>query len=136
MRLTNWVVAGMFLVAAAGSALAQDCERLTFDGDVPLEAIEIGPLVEANWQGTKFVADATLCLDDGSDLALTCRRTLKQKRIDKTKSCEVSFEGDSITILDSGGVADRIEWTISAEDDQGNAASTTCSVIVVNPGNN
>ena len=35
---------------------------------------------------------------------------------------------------DSGGVADMIEWTVSAADDSGNQATRTCSLSVENPG--
>ncbi|HSR50205.1 MAG TPA: immunoglobulin-like domain-containing protein [Acidobacteriota bacterium] len=55
------------------------------------------------------------------------------KLVDKTNSCVVSFEGDTLTIEDSGGVHDTIEWTVTAEDTFGNMASETCSVAVVNP---
>jgi hypothetical protein len=60
--------------------------------------------------------------------------TKKDKRIDKTESCVVEISGDTITILDSGGVDDQIEWTISAEDNCGNAAGATHTVSVVKPG--
>lgn len=55
-------------------------------------------------------------------------------RIDKTGSCEVTFEGATITILDSGGVHDHIMWTVSAVDGSGNPAIAVCEVLVVNPG--
>ncbi|NIR30257.1 MAG: RTX toxin [Gammaproteobacteria bacterium] len=60
--------------------------------------------------------------------------TKKGKRIDKTESCQISFSGDTITILDSGGVDDHITWTVEAEDGSGNQASEECEVLVVNPG--
>ncbi|MDH3281396.1 MAG: glycoside hydrolase [Gammaproteobacteria bacterium] len=60
--------------------------------------------------------------------------TKKGKRIDKTSSCEVSFAGDTITILDSGGVADHITWTAEATDGSGNTGTVDCEVVVVNPG--
>ncbi len=56
------------------------------------------------------------------------------RRIDKTRSCQVVINGDSITILDSGGVGDIISWTVEASDGNGNVGSTTCEVDVVNPG--
>ncbi len=56
------------------------------------------------------------------------------KLVDKTNSCEVNFSGDTVTILDSGGVKDTIEWTVSASDGNGNTSTETCSVTVVNPG--
>ncbi len=60
--------------------------------------------------------------------------TKKGKRIDKTESCQVAVNGDSITILDSGGVGDTISWIVEASDGNGNVGSTTCDVEVVNPG--
>ncbi|MCP5005205.1 MAG: hypothetical protein GY941_14905 [Planctomycetes bacterium] len=59
--------------------------------------------------------------------------TKKDKRIDKTESCNVQVDGDTITILDSGGVGDRIEWTVEATDACGNVEEVTCGVDVVNP---
>jgi hypothetical protein len=59
--------------------------------------------------------------------------TKKGKQIDKTESCEVQVDGDTITILNSGGVGDRIEWTVRATDACGNPATLTCGVDVVNP---
>ncbi len=61
--------------------------------------------------------------------------TKKGKRIDKTESCQVALNGDTITILDSGGVGDTISWTVEAPDGNGNVGSTTCEVEVINPGN-
>ena len=61
--------------------------------------------------------------------------TKKGKRIDKRGSCVVSFSGPTVTISDSGGVGDIIEWVVTAEDANGNATQATCKVVVVNPGN-
>ena len=62
--------------------------------------------------------------------------TKKGKRVDKTESCEVSIVGDTITILDSGGVNDNIEWTVEATDGSGNTTTVDCSLTVINPGKN
>ena len=59
--------------------------------------------------------------------------TRNGKRVAKTKSCIVSIEGDQITILDSGGVADMITWTVQATDNAGNMTTSECSLEVVNP---
>lgn len=56
------------------------------------------------------------------------------KVIDKSDSCEVSFSGDTLTIDDSGGVGDHIEWTIQATTASGDIVEQICSVDVVNPG--
>ena len=58
--------------------------------------------------------------------------TKKGKRIDKTESCIVEIHGDTVTILDSGGVGDNITWTVEATDNCGNVVQSTCAVNVVN----
>jgi hypothetical protein len=60
--------------------------------------------------------------------------TKKGKRIDKTESCEIAIAGDTITILDSGGVGDNITWTVRATDSSGNVTVSQCAMVVVNPG--
>jgi len=60
--------------------------------------------------------------------------TKKGKRIDKTESCVVELSGDTITIVDSGGVGDNIEWYVTATDGSGNQTEATFKVEVVNPG--
>jgi hypothetical protein len=59
--------------------------------------------------------------------------TKKGKRIDKTYSCQVAIGGDTITVLDSGGVGDTIAWTVQATDAVGNSTTVDCSLMVVNP---
>ena len=55
------------------------------------------------------------------------------KRVDKTGSCRVALSGDTITVLDSGGVGDNITWTVVATDASGNASTKACALTVVNP---
>jgi subtilisin family serine protease len=55
------------------------------------------------------------------------------KRVNRTPSCEVAVAGDTITVLDSGGVADNIVWTIVATDASGNTATRECKVVVTLP---
>jgi subtilisin family serine protease len=59
--------------------------------------------------------------------------TKKGKRIDKTDSCVVTFDGATLTIWDSGGVDDHISWTVEASDIHGNTSAASCEVLVVNP---
>ena len=59
--------------------------------------------------------------------------TKKGKRIDKTYSCKVAFGGDTVTVLDSGGVGNFIAWTVEASDENGNSTTVTCDLQVVNP---
>jgi len=62
--------------------------------------------------------------------------TKKNKRIDKTESCRVRIWGDTVTILDSGGVGTHITWTVRAVDGCGNISEQDYEVTVVNPGKN
>jgi hypothetical protein len=84
-----------------------------------------------------FTATATDNCDDTPAVEITgfdCYKfTKKGKRIDKTESCVVSIENDTITILDSGGVGTYIEWDSRAIDSCGNDADKTCVTLVVNP---
>jgi putative hemolysin/C1A family cysteine protease len=59
--------------------------------------------------------------------------TKKGKRIDKTESCVVSIENDTITILDTGGVNTTIKWTAVATDRSGNYTEEEFGMLVVNP---
>lgn len=59
--------------------------------------------------------------------------TKKGRRVDKTQSCVVEFAGDTLTVTDSGGVDDTIQWTVRARDAAGNVGQATCEVVVVQP---
>jgi hypothetical protein len=59
--------------------------------------------------------------------------TKKGKVINKEQSCVVSFAGDTLTVIDSGGVDTRIVWTAQATDGNGNTRTTSCGVDVVMP---
>lgn len=84
-----------------------------------------------------FTATATDNCDDSPSVEITefdCfKYTKKGKRIDKTESCAVDVVGDTITILDSGGVRDNITWIVRATDSCGNESVLECGVEVVNP---
>lgn len=54
-------------------------------------------------------------------------------KIDKKFSCVVQLDGDTLTVVNSGGVGDNIEWTVSSSDDAGNISTKTCSVTVEHP---
>jgi len=82
----------------------------------------------------------TATADDGCGLATVtvtdydCFKYNKAgKRVNKKYSCQVALSGDTITVLDSGGVADNIAWTIVATDESGNSTTVDCGLTVVNP---
>ncbi len=53
------------------------------------------------------------------------------KRVSKLDGCEVSLDGGTLRVEDSGGVGDHITWTVEAVDDAGNVGTTTCEILVV-----
>jgi len=53
----------------------------------------------------------------------------------KLESCEVSVDGATLTISDTGGVGTHITWTATAVDASGNTASVSCETVVDRPGN-
>jgi hypothetical protein len=120
---------------------AQDTQTVTIEDTTP-------PVIACNNEPTIVPPDAPISFTaTASDLCegeivpeiteYDCYAfTKKGKRIDKTDSCVVTFTGDTITILDSGGVDDNIEWIVTATDSSGNTAEETCSLVVVNPGQN
>ena len=85
-----------------------------------------------------FTATAIDNCDPAPSVSITaygCRSfTKKGKEIDKKESCIVDVCGDTITILDSGGVGTRITWTVRAVDECGNANIADCMVDVVKKG--
>jgi hypothetical protein len=122
-----------------------DSGNQSFDGqDVTVEDT-IPPTIHCNAPGTITPPDApisfTVTAEDICDaspfveiVGYDCFAfTKKGKRIDKTDSCMVTFEGVDITVLESGGVDDHISWTVQAVDMYGNASAATCEVVVVNP---
>ena len=67
-------------------------------------------------------------------IGFDCFKDTKEgKEKDKKGACQVQVDGDTITILDSGGVGNHIEWTVSVTDVYGNTTETTCGVDVVRP---
>jgi len=84
-----------------------------------------------------FTATATDNCDDNplvEILGYDCYfYTKKGKRIDKTESCVVEIEKDTISILNSGGVGTYINWTVLVTDDCGNETEMECEVEVINP---
>jgi hypothetical protein len=104
------------------------------------------PLIACNAPGTinptdapiSFTATATDDCDSDPSVVITgyesYKYTKKGKMIDKSESTVIELDGDTITILDTGGVDTIIRWTVSATDSSGNEVETTCEVHVVIPG--
>jgi hypothetical protein len=55
------------------------------------------------------------------------------KYVNKEESCVVTFSGDTLEILDSGGVGDNIRWTVRSVDCVGNETIKECGLEVLRP---
>lgn len=53
------------------------------------------------------------------------------KRVEAPGACTVSLAGDSLTILRSGGVGQRLAWEATATDGAGNSITRGCATAVV-----
>ncbi len=69
-------------------------------------------------------------------VSLTGYDCVSKKSRSKLESCMVGLEAATITILDSGGVETQISWSVEADDGCGNVSNATCSLEVLNPGQN
>jgi hypothetical protein len=104
------------------------------------------PVIACNAPGTinptdapiSFTATATDDCDSDPSVVIigyeSYKITKKGKMIDKSDSTVIELDGDTITILDTGGVDTIIKWTVSATDCSGNEVETDCEVNVVIPG--
>jgi len=103
------------------------------------------PVVQCNAPNTikptnapvSFIASATdNCDSENPPATITtyqCKVINKGKIVDKSESCVVNIAGNKITILNTGGVANNISWTVTAVDDCGNSSQKICSVEIVSP---
>ena len=57
----------------------------------------------------------------------------KGKLINKESSCVVTFGDSTVSIMDTGGVDNVIQWAVEATDSHGNQSTKTCEVRVLNP---
>ncbi|MGD8852995.1 MAG: hypothetical protein PVI28_11405, partial [Gammaproteobacteria bacterium] len=126
---------------------AQDNFGNTASGSRQVSVVDIvAPAIECNAPDAiippqapvSFIATATDNCDEAPSLGITeydCFKfTKKGKPVDKKESCVVNITGNTISILDSGGVGDHISWVVRATDNCGNVAEDTCEVEVRNPG--
>ncbi len=123
----------------SGNMAAQATRNVVVQDTLP-------PVIQCNAPPTIIPPDApisfTASAEDACDGTLipevidyTCFWTNPAgKLVDKTNSCVVSFLGPTLSIDDSGGVKDTIQWTPTAMDASGNLGTETCSVLVVKPG--
>jgi hypothetical protein len=127
---------------------ATDGSENSVSCDQTIEVVDsTGPVIACNAPATITPPDAPISLTatatdncDGepsvviTEFACSEQKVRgKEKEIDKEESCIVEVAGDTINILDSGGVNDTIRWTVHATDNCGNLSMTQCTVMVVKP---
>lgn len=81
-----------------------------------------------------FTATASDICDPSPSATVTgfsCYKVGKNGVVSKVESCVVSFKSNKITITNSGGIGDNVQWTVSARDHSGNTSTATCVVRVV-----
>jgi len=101
----------------------------------------IPPVIQCNAPGIIIPPDASISFtatatDNCStpSVEITTFDCTSKKRRSKLESCVVDIVGSTINILNSGGVSDKITWTVRATDSCGNSSEQLCSTLVVNPG--
>jgi hypothetical protein len=84
-----------------------------------------------------FGAGAKDACDEGSTALVSNVRCFETKQngrlVDKEESCVVAVDDSTLTIVDSGGVGNRIAWDVGSVDFSGNGSQLGCEVLVINP---
>ncbi len=124
---------------AAGNYSKAFCTLTVVDTTAPtINCTNPGTIIPPDAPITFCMTAEDTCCGDSPEVVITgfhCYEIKSNgKVIDKGESCEVTFEGNCITIWDSGGVNDHITWHVVATDCCGNVSETDCEVVVVNPG--
>lgn len=117
--------------------------------DTCAQTIEVvdtaGPTISCNNPATISPNDAPISFTatavdncDGKPLvevtSFNCFRTNGSGKVkSKLESCIIESDGATITIQDSGGVGDQIQWGVSTTDACGNPTVETCELTVVKP---
>lgn len=103
--------------------------------------VATNPIISCNSPATMTPPDAPISFTATSvnncstpSIQITDNSCVGKKGNSKMDSCVVTLTGDTITILDSGGVGDTISWTVQSVDSCGNTTTKSCSIEVVNPG--
>lgn len=105
---------------------------------------ETSPIIECNAPSTIIPPDAPVsfaasAMDNCGSASVSIQQydcfkfTKKGKWVNKAESCEAAISDDAISILDSGGKGNNIEWEVAATDPSGNEATVDCGVSVVTP---
>jgi hypothetical protein len=129
----------LLTVLDAFGQLSQDAVSIdVVDTTKPEIDCNAPPTITPRDAPVSFTASASDICDDSLPLpqigTFSCLQNTKKGRpIDKRESCIVSFEGDTITIWDSGGVGDRIEWHVEVRDASNNLGEMDCAVEVIRP---
>ncbi|MFB3785733.1 MAG: VWA domain-containing protein [bacterium] len=124
---------------ASGNTSQTECTLTVVDTTAPtINCTNPGTIIPPDAPITFCMTADDVCCGDAPEVVITGFRCYEIKSngkvIDKGESCEVTIDGNCITIWDSGGVNDHITWHVVATDCCGNVSEADCEVVVVNPG--
>ena len=120
---------------------ADDCGNGNSGTQVVTVQDTVGPVISCNSPATMTPPDAPIsfaatAVDNCSMPTVQITDYNCVGKRSRLSSCIVALSGDTIRILNSGGVGDTISWTVRSVDGCGNATIKSCSINVVNPGQN
>ncbi len=104
------------------------------DTTQPVISCNAPPTILASNAPISFTSSATdACSGDPATTitGVSCYWDHRGRRVDKSSSCVVEINGSTIKILDSGGIGNNIDWTVTSVDASGNTATNTCNLLVV-----
>jgi hypothetical protein len=134
---TYWTRVVDTLLAADSDSVAV----AVVDGTAPVTSCNAPAVVEPPQASSKTPITFTATAADTCGAATArildfeCFEVKKDGRlVRKEEACVVQIQGDTISILETGGVNTVIKWRASATDAAGNAsAPTSCEVLVARP---
>jgi len=121
---------------------ADDCENMSSSSQTITVQDTVGPVITCNnpatmtpkMAPTSFTATASdNCSTPTVQITGYSCYSLKNGVKYKNQSCAVNIAGNTINIVNSGGVGDNIAWTVHATDSCANSSDKVCSIKVVNP---
>jgi hypothetical protein len=129
--------AGNYTLTRTWTAV-DDCVNTSIGSQTITVQDTVGPIISCNNPTTMTPPNAPTAFKatatdncSGATTRITGYNCVAKKS--KLSSCVVSISGDTITILNSGGVGDKIAWTVQSVDGCSNTTNKSCSINVVNP---
>ena len=129
-------VSYVFRVIDTFAQADEDTTQVQVVDSTPPEISCNAPRVTPPGTPVSFTATATDACDNDVITTLTgfsCHRLANGKEVDKTKPCDVTLNGPTLTLGHSLGVGNHVVWTATAKDDAGNQSTVTCELEIARP---